>query len=508
MGKGAIIGPHIIGSIGPWVGVLRRWQPRLITVLDPNLGEMRALRAVCPAATIVGRVYADDGEVHRRIVDNPEQAALWAHSLVLRHAQQALTLVDYWQVANEVLQDWGGLPFLSRFEVARMTLARHAGYKCGILAFSVGNPDLPKHDPMALWRQVTPALEKAETEGHVVIIHQYGKPTLWGPDADWYIHRLEHQVLPLLPQKGLRFAVTEYGIDGLIHSADGVPRGWAEYTSAADYVKQLTDIGQYVEKFSDRVIGYTVFQLGDQGRWRSYDMQGAVVEGLAAFYEGRVADKIDGMDGADKTEKTDGGGVMGEVNQARDYDVNVLPAAGVVAGAKYWKVVEVRHLSPAENRSKHNVYVDVTDEVGLPIRDNNLRIGWDWVGRRADEQADPKPLDKPASEAMGNVPLGTIHQVTRVWLIGYGLASEAVENLHTNHPDEPTPGSNDLFNTRGHHSFYVMFRRAVAATGSTTDKPTEPGDLVGEVARLRAEVAGLVAWKAKVVAFMNEMIGE
>lgn len=256
---GATIGPHIIGSIGPHVGLLKRWQPRLITVLDPSPDEMKALRAICPKTIIVGRVYRDDGEVQRRIVDSPEQAAAWAHAVVLgRFAPE----VDYWQVANEVLQDWGGLPLLSRFEVERMRLAKERGYQCAILAFSVGNPDMPEHDRMALWRQVWPALQMAEQDGHVVAVHQYGKPTLWRPDADWYIHRLEHQVLPKLSLKRLRFVVTEYGIDGLIHSSDGVPRGWSQFTNAEDYAKQLTQIGQYIDRFSGRVLGYTIFQLG------------------------------------------------------------------------------------------------------------------------------------------------------------------------------------------------------------------------------------------------------
>lgn len=279
---GAIIGPHIIGSAGPYVGLLKRWQPRLITVLDPSPDEMKALRVVCPQAAIVGRVYADDGEVRRRIVEGPEQAALWAHSLVMsRWAPE----VNYWQVANEVLQDWAGLPLLSRFEVERMRLAEQNGYRCASLAFSVGNPDMPEHDRMALWNQVAPALDAANAGGHVVAIHQYGKPDVWGPDADWFIHRLEHQALPRLAQKRLKFAVTEYGIDGLIWSQDGHPRGWSTFTSAADYVDQLTKIGQYVEKFGDRVIGYSVFQLGDQARWRTYDIQGEVAEGLVRFYE-------------------------------------------------------------------------------------------------------------------------------------------------------------------------------------------------------------------------------
>lgn len=503
---GAIIGPHITGSVGPWVGLLRRWSPRLITVLDPNRDEMRALRAVCPSAVIVGRVYVDDGEVHRRIVDNPEGAALWAHSLTMgRMAPE----VNYWQIANEVLQDWGGLPFLNRFEVERMRLAEQNGYRCGILGFSVGNPDLPAHDRLALWRQVAGALAAAESGGHVVIVHQYGKPNLWGPAPDWYIHRLEHLVLPILPYTRLRFAVTEYGIDGLIHSTDGVPRGWAEYTNAADYVKQLTNIGQYIEKFSDRVIGYTVFQLGDQDRWRSYDIRGEVAEGLARFYEGRPTTGGGNQHPAKPEEKKEEKAV-GEINQARDYDVQVLPATGLAEGTKYWKVLTVRHLSPEENRSKHNIYVDVVDEAGKRIRDNNLRIGWDWAGRRADEPAPPMALDKPDSEAAGNVPMGA-GQHTRIWIIGHGLASEAVENLHTDHADEPTPGSDEKFNTRGHHSFYVKFQRAVASTGSATDKPTDkPTDPDGLafLRELEAQIAELQAWKGKVTAFMNEMIGE
>ena len=48
-GRGAIMGPHIIGGVSPHLELLRRWQPRLITVLDPNPDEMALLRAACPA---------------------------------------------------------------------------------------------------------------------------------------------------------------------------------------------------------------------------------------------------------------------------------------------------------------------------------------------------------------------------------------------------------------------------------------------------------------------------
>lgn len=508
---GATIGPHIIGSIGPHVALLKRWQPRLITVLDPSPEEMKALRAICPKSVIVGRVYRDDGEVRRRIVDSPEQAAAWAHAAVLgRFAPE----VDFWQVANEVLQDWGGLPLLSRFEVERMRLAKERGYRCAILAFSVGNPDMPTHDRMALWRQVWPALEAAEAGGHVVAVHQYGKPTLWGPDAEWFINRLEHQVLSRLSLKKLRFVVTEYGIDGLIWSQTGTPIGWSTFTNAAEYAGQLLQMGQYVDRFSGRVLGYSVFTLGNNPPWQSYDIAGAVAERLAAAASTGSAGG--GADVTNGTDATDGGNEMAEQtgNQAGAYGVKVVPA-DMFAGEHYWKALAVRHLTPEENGRNHHVYVDVVDEAGQRVVDPQLQIRWDWEGRRPDEVADPKPLDKPAGEPAGNVPMNT-GQVVSLLIGGDGLASDVVSGMHTNWPDEGAG------NTRGHHSFYVRFQRVVAAATTDGGRPTtdgadttngtdgsgDNGELSDQVRQLQVTVAALQRWQNTVTAWMKELTGE
>lgn len=196
---------------------------------------------------------------------------------------------------------------------------------------------------------------------------------------------------------------------------------------------------------------------------------------------------------------------MGEINQARAYGVQVLPTIGAGV-ADYWKVVEVRHLSPTENRGRHNVFVDAVDGKGQRVADRNLRIGWTWAGRRADEPADPKSLDKGPSEPMGNVDLYHGAHV-RVWMIGQGLSSEAVDNLHTEHADEPGPNG-ELWNTVGHHSFYVRFQRTAAGV---VQPPIEPPIDLGQgddLARLRAEVKALQIWQGTVVKFMQQMIGE
>lgn len=273
---GAIVGPHIIGAVWPHLELLRRWQPRLITVLDPDPNEMAALRAACPHASIIGRIFVPDAEVDSRIRSNPEDTAEWAHQLTMARMNPH---VDYWQIANEVLPRSDELPLLVRFELRRMQLAAAAMYLCAIFAFGVGHPDLPTSDRMAVWALTYPALEVAERDGHVVALHQYGMPDLWQPAQDWYGYRLEHQVLPRLPFRRLKFAVTEYGIDGMI--AGGAPRGWQAFADAAGYAGQLLRTGRYLERFSGRVLGYSVFTLGANNPWFSYDIAGTVADTLA-----------------------------------------------------------------------------------------------------------------------------------------------------------------------------------------------------------------------------------
>ncbi len=288
--RGAIIGPHIIGSIRPHLEVLSRWRPRMITLLDPSPDDLLALRDVCPDSTIVARIFVPDHEMSDRIRIDPVEAAQWAHEITQTRMAYG---VDYWQVANEVHQEHDSLAKLNEFELARMALADEAGYRCAILAFSVGNPDLPENDRMAVWRHVYPALSYAEAQGHVVALHQYGMPDLWGPNNayDWYIYRLEHQVMRRLPFRRLKFAVTEYGIDGLIRGSE--PSGWQNFTTPEGYVEQLLKCGRYLERFSGQVLGYTIFTLGHYNPWQSYDIIGKAAAYLADLSEKGTWREID-----------------------------------------------------------------------------------------------------------------------------------------------------------------------------------------------------------------------
>lgn len=153
---------------------------------------------------------------------------------------------------------------------------------------------------------------------------------------------------------------------------------------------------------------------------------------------------------------------MTDINQARAYGVRILPAS-VAPGRAYWRCVSVRHLTPNENRGKHNIYVDAIDSAGDRVRDPNVRIGWTWEGRRPNEIARPAPLDKSPAEPMGNIPLDW-GQVMRVW-IDSPQPSDAVEGMHSNHPDERGPNG-EIWNSKGHHSFALVFQ--------LTAQPVEP----------------------------------
>ncbi len=305
--RGAIIGPHILGGVHRHLPLLEKWQPRLVVVVDPNPDEMRTLRQTCPEATILGRVYAPDGEISDRIQSDARAAAQWAHERVLAHLSPH---VDFWQVANEVHQATADLPMLNDFELARMGHAETAGYRCALFGFAVGNPDLPSADRMGAWRLLYPALARAERNGHCVAVHQYAAPDLTRPTIDWHIHRLEHQVLRRIPYKKLQFAVTEFGLDGLLQGPD--PAGWKSLSTAPAYVDGLLRAGRYLERFSGRVLGYAVYSLGVTGPWASYDIDGEVAGMLADRSEqgtwAQVNTESGGLDAAESDRLTGPGG--------------------------------------------------------------------------------------------------------------------------------------------------------------------------------------------------------
>ncbi len=304
----ARLGPYLIGSAGPHLANLAVWQPRVITILDPSAADLRALRSACPNSLLLARIYVPDSEVNDRIKSDPIAAAAWTDARIRAHP--AFGLWNYVHIANEVLQDCASLPLLNAYECARMQLAGVA-YQCGILAFSVGNPDLND------WPLVYPALALAEQRGDVALVHQYAWPDFATPDPSWYVARLERRVLPSLPYPGLQFIVEEFGLDQLLTGVVGgwqtssarafsgiptpmlrermanyavlrarddlsvVPRGLTRGANLTGerYAALLAEAVNAVP--TERILGYTVFCCGVSHPWETYDIAGAASSALA-----------------------------------------------------------------------------------------------------------------------------------------------------------------------------------------------------------------------------------
>lgn len=340
----SVLGPYVLGRAGAHLEELRRWQPRVAVMFEPDPEDVRALRAACPKTLLVGRIYRDDHEAQARILADPQAAARWADGLVTAHPAHGL--IDFWHVENEVCPFWDELPALNQFSCARMALAQRNGYRCAIGVHSVGQPDMPEHDRLALWRIMFPAMRMARDAGHVYLVHQYGWPTLWGPaergGADWFIHRVEHQVIPRLPAEfaGLRWIVGEYGLDGLISGP--VAAGWSRVTTAGSYVHDLVNIAGYLERWRDVVLGYCIYCLGNNGdpQWQSYDIGGEVLAGLAGALG--PGDGVDEVDEVDNTRVYDLDGTeRDEAWLAQEWDGCRVLRAPAEPGQLVWRLVAV-----------------------------------------------------------------------------------------------------------------------------------------------------------------------
>lgn len=134
-----------------------------------------------------------------------------------------------------------------------------------------------------------------------------------------------------------------------------------------------------------------------------------------------------------------------DINDAVAYGVKIEPAP-VSAGQPCWKVIQVHHLTPEENRGLHHIFIDTLDEKGERLFGTRVRVTWQSGEGEA-------VIDKPLAEPGTNIPIWK-KQVCAIEVKG-DLPSDRVVNLHTEHPDEGEG------NTRYHHSFQIIFKKTV-----------------------------------------------
>lgn len=167
------------------------------------------------------------------------------------------------------------------------------------------------------------------------------------------------------------------------------------------------------------------------------------------------------------------------VNDASDYDVAVRSVV-VPPGKKVWRIVRVHHLTPAENKNQHALYVRLIDERNQPVKTGGVQLDWGqgWQDIDLDPEG-PFALVYPLA-------WGTVYRV-RV----QSLLSDEVIGIHTYHREERKG------NKQGHHSFAVTWQRKVPSVA--VDNPVVPSSQPVTTAKLLPRFAELTAMPAKTV---------
>lgn len=145
-------------------------------------------------------------------------------------------------------------------------------------------------------------------------------------------------------------------------------------------------------------------------------------------------------------------------NDAESYGV----AISNIEDALY-EVIGVHHLTPDENRGLQHVFIDVLDRNNQRIIGANIQ--WTWEGRTQPGLPNPIRIDKPSGE-IANLPFFSGVKIN-IW----HPSGNGVTGLSANHPDELGPNG-EKWNTIGHHSFLVVFRRI--SDISSPPKPPDP----------------------------------
>lgn len=470
-----LLGPHLAGGWTDKLEIVRKWQPRLVTILQPQVDKVQQVRVACPGAIVVGRFFHDDSHYASNIAARPKEFAQEIHREI---ADNPVTpLLDYVQSNNETNQDWQGIQKLNEYTFEWMNLADISeAYKCAILAFSVGNPDLP-HKPgdpagydgkMLYWQQVLESLRYAQRNNHILLLHAYGYPDMFHPDADWYIYRYERQVQANLKTMGitnLKYMYGEIGIDRLIVNGRG---GYKVVTNDQDYVNQTLQWERDLQG-EDLLLGGTIFTAGDSGGWDTYDIFSTNVASMLAAHYADHAGDYDTPSTPDDENDTVFIPVVGTGEAPvtplpkRDFDPRAF-ARGVrvetpvvAPGQEYWFAHEIEWYDEQEADQlgpDHHIMVDVTIN-GQRAAGTKAFVSWPTGWYEVLIEA------KPGEPYGGNFPMSPSRNEFNVGMVG-DIPTERVTGIGMG---AMTPSG---FNAGIHTTTGVRFRKEImAATPST-----------------------------------------
>jgi hypothetical protein len=279
---------------------------RTIKLLDGAFGMAADIQRLSPNCLIIGRAYRGYDPVDRdQGIDPKVSAAQWVSAQLATY--QRNPAIKFWEGPNESLCDTlEKMRWYSEFEIERMKLLEAVGLKAVIGNFSVGQPRLD----IPVWKEFLPALRRAQENGHLLGLHEYGGVFMWwmtggyqrNPAENigqygWTTLRYRQVVDQYLKPAGLNvnIVITETGLDAVSPQPANFRTGnWKDCAAQWDSTNTLNqaipfrDDGEryYADQliWYDRelqkdgyVLGATIFTVGNNAGWGGYDIAGTRV---------------------------------------------------------------------------------------------------------------------------------------------------------------------------------------------------------------------------------------
>lgn len=279
---GSKLGIHVTKNNSPNImDFVRRAQPAVVVAVG-DLGWLSEVKAISPKTVTIGRLAEGDQSFTGDPVERAREFV--AANLGTYRANPG---VDYWLGWNEpAISTVEEMRWYAAFEAARAAAMAEEGLKVAVGNFATGTPEADQFEAFL------PALAAAKTYGGLFAVHEYSAPTMRDgvgagiPGLEekgdygaltlryryWYAHYLRPQnlVVPLV--------VTEAGVDGGVLAAPAGLGGWRDFARASglaapeeDYLAQLSWYDDELRRDA-YVLGCAVFNAGDDGRWKSFDI--------------------------------------------------------------------------------------------------------------------------------------------------------------------------------------------------------------------------------------------
>ncbi|MBN1137140.1 MAG: glycoside hydrolase family 25 protein [Anaerolineae bacterium] len=253
-----LLGPHV-NSGDP--DLVARWKPPVVVVLDPNPEKWARMAPAMPQTRFVWRPVCKDPPDFNQPIDPEAEARRWMADtlpLVQRIAG------GFWQGLNEV--EIGSQQAMGRyatFEVERVRLLTAFNARAGVGGFAAGTPG-----QLSWWGPFLLALQAAQDNGGVLLLHEYTWPRLGNDEFQELRHRKIYggdssrgwEGLPAQCQAPL--IISQCGLDVRIENTTRA-QGWQGVVTKEEYLRQLAEYSQELER-DEYCLGGCIYCLSDE----------------------------------------------------------------------------------------------------------------------------------------------------------------------------------------------------------------------------------------------------